>query len=229
MLASKQIAHEKVIRSFIRALNDSSDRYILKGGTALMLCYGLNRFSEDIDLDSTDRKTIRTVVDKFCKESGYSFRIGKDTPTTLRFLIHYDDSKPLKVEVSYRTKRLSRDITVINGILVYGINKLCDMKRGAYQSRDRIRDLFDLSFIVNKYFNELDYELLLNVAEAISYKGDLKQFDYLVATQHDEFIDDDALAESFMNAIDKLGLLTDRDTGENEHEKSCINHPFADK
>ena len=120
MLASKQMVHEKVIRSFIRSLNDSSDRYILKGGTALMLCYGLNRFSEDIDLDSTDRKTIRTVVDRFCKKNGYSFRIGKDTPTTLRFLIHYDDGKHLKVEVYSRKKRVSRDTTVINWVRTYG-------------------------------------------------------------------------------------------------------------
>lgn len=228
MLASKQIIHGKVIRSFLHALNASSDKYILKGGTALMLCYGLNRFSEDIDLDSTDRKTIRSVVEKFCKENGYSFRVGKDTATTLRLLIHYDDSTPLKVEVSFRRKNLSfKDTAVINGILVYGINALCTMKTNAYQSRDKIRDLFDLSFIINKYFNDLNESVLFSAGDAISFKGGLEQFDYLVATQHDDLIDENVLAGSFMEAMDMLGILSGQ--SEREQEKSFESHPLEDK
>ena len=225
MLASKRTEHEKVIRSFLADLNSTSDSYILKGGTALMLCYGLNRFSEDIDLDSTDRKTIHSVVDRFCKKNGYSFRIGKNTPTTLRFLIHYDDGTPFKVEVSYRRKHISlNDVTVVNNILVYGINTLCRMKTSAYQQRDRIRDLFDLSFIINRYADSLSASSLDGAAEAFSYKGGLEQFDYLVATQHDDLIDEDALAESFMLAIDALGVLSDSDG--KEKEQPFESHPF---
>ena len=43
--------HLHVIIAFLQALNVRTASYILKGGTALMLCYGLTRFSEDIDLD----------------------------------------------------------------------------------------------------------------------------------------------------------------------------------
>lgn len=222
--------HEDFMRCFLSFLNRHSAGYILKGGAALMLFYGLDRFSGDIDLDGTGRGEICAIAEEFCRENGCSFATEKDTPLTLVLLFSRDGGSTLRVTVSFRRRSLPcEDVTRIDGILVYGISTLCRMKANAYLQKERMRDLFDLSFIVNKYFDELDYELLLNVAEAISYKGDLKQFDYLVATQHDEFIDDDALAESFMNAIDKLGLLTDRDAGENEHEKSFSNHPFADK
>ena len=47
-----RIFHGKVLKAFVLALNKKSNSYILKGGTSLMLCYGLTRFSEDIDLDA---------------------------------------------------------------------------------------------------------------------------------------------------------------------------------
>jgi predicted nucleotidyltransferase component of viral defense system len=37
--------------SYLLLLNKRTDQFILKGGTALARCYGLDRFSEDIDLD----------------------------------------------------------------------------------------------------------------------------------------------------------------------------------
>lgn len=45
--------HGLAIRRVLRGINSSQGNpFVLKGGTALMECYGLDRFSEDIDLDS---------------------------------------------------------------------------------------------------------------------------------------------------------------------------------
>ena len=48
--------HLAIIKDFILFLNSKSNEYVLKGGAALMFLYNLDRFSEDIDLDSTDPK-----------------------------------------------------------------------------------------------------------------------------------------------------------------------------
>ena len=47
--------HLEIIKEFLNTLsqnNYAKDNFTLKGGTALLMCYGLDRFSTDIDLDS---------------------------------------------------------------------------------------------------------------------------------------------------------------------------------
>ena len=65
-----QKQHEMVIRAFIEYLNTNDDSFILKGGTALFLCYHLDRFSEDIDLDGSVNKLI-PLVEAFCLQNNY--------------------------------------------------------------------------------------------------------------------------------------------------------------
>ena len=56
--------------------------------------------------------------------------------------------KPLKIEVSYRNQQISeRDWQIVGGIKVYSIDALARMKANAYNGPDKIRDLYDLSFI----------------------------------------------------------------------------------
>ena len=214
MSDSWRFEHKKVIDSFLEFLNSRTNQYILKGGTALMKCYNLNRFSEDIDLDGR-KKDIISLVDEFCKKNGFSYRIGKDTDTVKRCFINYgNDGRPLKVEASFRRKDFSdAEINRINGIIVYSINEICIQKAGAYAQRDKIRDLFDLSFITNNHFDELNPFVRSALRNALEFKG-LEQFDFIVKDQPDELIDIDVLAENFLKAFDKLGILSNE--GEQE-------------
>lgn len=205
-----RIKHGEVIKDFLNYLNQRSGNYILKGGTSLMMCYGLDRFSEDIDLDGTDKQKIKNIVADFCKDYGYTYRIAKDTDTVKRFMINYDSNterpKPLKVEISYRTRNINREnVTIKNGIAVYNINSIARMKSSAYTGRDKIRDLFDISFICNKYFDELSETIKDVLRDSLGQKG-IEQYDMVVNEQSDELIDNDLLAESFLNAWEKLGL-----------------------
>lgn len=204
-----QAEHKKTIVAFLKYLNEISENYILKGGTALLSCYGLDRFSEDIDLDGKDTE-IETIVSKFCEERGFTYRIGKDTATVKRYFLNYgNDRKPLKIEVSFRRKQINtEEIRRINGILVYDIDSLCLMKTNAYSSRDKIRDLYDITFICNNYFDNLSPQTLLQMQAALSYKG-IEQFDYILREQKDELIDENKLASDFLLMFDKLGLLYD--------------------
>ena len=196
--------------SFLVFLNRHSNQYILKGGTALMFAYNLNRFSEDIDLDGTNKEKIKEIIDKYCKIYGKTYNIKKDTDTVFRVMLKYNEKKdPLKIEVSFRAGFIPEDAyqkTI--GVAVYNINNLANMKAMAYMGRNRLRDLFDITFIVNNYYDQLDSSVRSGIISAFQYKG-LDQFDYITSQQSDPLIDPKVLQDSFLNAYDKLGLFVD--------------------
>ena len=200
--------HYKVINDFLIYLNKQTDEFILKGGTSLLVCYQLDRFSEDIDLDAKSNRNIKKIIDDFCELNNYKYRIAKDTDTVKRFMINYETiEKPLKIEVSYRRKDIKEEeITKINGIEVYKINELCLMKASAYSGRDKIRDLYDVCFICNNYWNELSDDAKKFIRIAVEYKG-LEQFEFIIKDKKDELIDNKKLEENFLKMYDKLGLL----------------------
>lgn len=209
---SWRVKHIEVIHLFLNYLNNLTGDFVLKGGTALMLCYGLDRFSEDIDLDGTNR-SIGDIVSDFCTKERFSYRVAKDTDTVKRFMINYGNvGKPLKVEVSFRKKMISKEeIVTINGIVVYTVDILCAMKANAYAGRDMIRDLYDLSFICNRYWDVLSDVSKAVVRNAVGHKG-IEQFDFVLKYQEDDIIDKDKLESDFLEMYDKLGLLTSRET-----------------
>lgn len=206
-----KVMHYEIIKDFMSYLSASAgNKYILKGGTSLMLCYGLTRFSEDIDLDGFDNNFIK-YVDNFIKSfsnkyPSISYRVAKNTDTVKRVFIHYGNIKPLKVEVSYRRKQLNtNEVTVINNIVVYNIETILSMKLNAFNHRDKIRDLYDIVFIYTNYKNYINSNLLCMLRDAVEYKG-LEQFDYLVKNQKDDLIDNDVLASAFLTMYYNLGL-----------------------
>lgn len=209
MDAEQRAAHEEIIDKFLKYLSVMDAKFVLKGGTALMKCYGLDRFSEDIDLDG-DGVNFIEICEQFCKEHNFSGRVAKNTDTVKRFMIHYSESfmaKPLKIELSARRQFIPQEETVvINGILTYRLDMLAGQKCQAYTSRDKIRDLYDITFICNNYFTELSAMTIQALRGIVEYKG-LEQFDYLVTTQKDELIDEEKLEFDFLTMIDKLGLL----------------------
>jgi len=143
-------------------------------------------------------------------ENRYSFRVAKNTDTVERCMVNYTNAgKPLKIEASYRRREIPAGETeTINGIKVYGIEPLCVMKVNAYAGRDKIRDLYDVTFICNNYFDKLSPQTVALVRGAVEHKG-IAQFDYLVKNQPDELINTDKLAYDFLKMYDLLGLLLD--------------------
>ncbi|MDR0446102.1 MAG: nucleotidyl transferase AbiEii/AbiGii toxin family protein [Oscillospiraceae bacterium] len=204
-----RIRHGEVIAEFIAFLNNDNTNYVLKGGTALAACYNLDRFSEDIDLDGTERQLIE-IVEEFCSGKGYDYRVAKDTNTVQRCVVNYGNvGKPLKIEASYRRTHIDeRETARVNGVLVYSIEQLCAMKINAYMSRDKMRDLYDIAFICNNFIDSISPQTTALLRNALEYKG-LEQFDYMINTQSDELINPDKLAEDFLKMFDKLGLLVD--------------------
>lgn len=204
------VSHKKLITEFLSYLFANSQDFVLKGGTSLMLCYGLDRFSEDIDFDGFGRgkETFFILVDRFVTMSNgsMSYRIGKDTDMVKRVFIHYKGSKPLKVEVSFRRARVMQDeVSVINGMLVYTIPMLFMMKINSFSGRDKIRDLYDIVFMYHNYKNYLNGTLLSSLSDVVAFKG-VEYVDFLLKNQGDKLVNADLLAEKFMYMYYDLGL-----------------------
>lgn len=198
--------HKRVERNFLASL-DSNSPLILKGGTALMFCYGLDRFSEDLDFDAIAHANTERYVKSFCSKNGYSYFRKKYTDTVQRLTIHYGGEKPLKIETSFRDHSLSLSDTISkNNIRTYPIDTLAQMKMTAFMSRDRIRDLYDVSFITNNYWEELSQPIQRLYRTGFAEKG-IEQFDLMCATQDDDLINKDSLAESFLKALDKAKIF----------------------
>lgn len=197
-----QDKHNEVIMAFLKWINSQTDRFILKGGTALYQCYDLDRFSEDIDFDS-EKGNITNLVKNFCKQHHYSFNEKKDTRYGQRFLIDYGiPEQLLKIETSHRNKEISKNtITIINNIRTYTLDRLLIGKANAFNQRDRIRDLYDLCFFVVTQFDKLHEETKQEIKRVLSNKT-INQYEIVIKNQNDDLVAKRELMELVIKADD---------------------------
>ena len=154
---------------------------VLKGGTSLLLYYNLDRFSEDIDLDSiSSNPNISNDIEKIIKEKNWNYRIAKNIDTVFRVMIDYGGKSdkgdyPLKLEVSSRNSKLLKKgllkFTTINGVNVYTVEELIRMKCSTFSQRDKIRDLYDIGYLLKTFPKQFTQDNLKTVYQNINHKG----------------------------------------------------------
>lgn len=85
----------------------------------------------------------------------HNLRIAMNTWAVRRHVVHYRDDgmKPLKFEVSYRQADQidEANVTVIDSIRTYTIDKLASLKIDALVNLTKARDIFDTSYLLAKY------------------------------------------------------------------------------
>lgn len=196
----------------------NSDNYVLKGGTGLLFCYGLDRFSEDIDLDGIRKVKLDKEIQSACNDLGkYSvIRVTKETDTVLRYMIDYGsvrkESYPLKLEISFRNrssllKKLSK-IEVVNGFRIYSLETLINMKYVAFLNRDKARDFYDLYWCLKSNPDIIDKRLAGQLLEGLNYKG----VDILVDMLKEEVLRDHILRDMDPETVmlEFMSLLEER-------------------
>jgi len=219
--------HKRMLGKTVKAINEDSSGFILKGGTALLLFYGLDRMSVDIDLDAAGarsfelREKLKGIIEDYSRENGWEYRIGKDTDAVQRFFIHYSKDnerlEPLKIEVSFRNNEIeAEEVCSIEGIRVYTLDALAQRKASTYLQRDKIRDLYDICYICANKYSLLSKESKRLIRWALEYKG-IEQFDYMIRTQPDPLINSDVLETRFLEALEKNGLLMNRESEKETH------------
>lgn len=207
---------------FKKILNKVGDNFVLKGGTALLLYYGLDRFSEDIDLDAfSDNMNICNKI----KENNWEINVKKNTDTVYRIMLDYgakndNGSYPLKIEISSRNKNLLNSKSLkynnINGVNVYNLDEILKMKLVAFGNRDKIRDFYDLSFFLEKEPNCFSNEMLKDLKAKMEYK-DLDDLAFLLNKEFEK---------NHLKKIDGEKLVLET---YNKVEEMIINNNFNDK
>lgn len=166
-LSDDQTLHEKFIRAFCEEIHGNGKPLVLKGGAAFRLCYGLDRFTENIELDCSIKINLETFLNDNVSQIGLAFpalqgaflQKKKGLPGNNRFILRYGSSqdKHLKIEVSHRPATDTKSVCVMNGILVYTIDELIRQKLSALSHRTTARDLHDLVFLAVNYFDQYDH------------------------------------------------------------------------
>ncbi|MEY4978265.1 MAG: hypothetical protein RLZZ352_535 [Pseudomonadota bacterium] len=184
-LTPAQNTHVALMRTLARGFADLP--MVLKGGTALLLCYGLDRFSEDLDFDAPKRFNVVTRVERLLQgvATRYDIRVVKDTETVQRLKVHYEAkaifsrSAPhtpgvqrlLKIETSFRQAPVAEDVRMHEGIRVYALPRLVEQKLKALAQRTTARDLYDVAFLLRTHpnaFNPLSWQTLREAAQDLN-------------------------------------------------------------
>ncbi len=165
--------HKKLIETIVKGL--STKPLVLKGGTALMLAYDLDRYSEDIDYDSNTKIDLVAEVGTIMRENTrmqYSIKSKKITDTTSRIFVNYTteniEEETLKIEVKNNLALQLEDIQNDRGFNVYSINWICQNKIDITRSRIKPRDFYDLGHISRQFkseLNEKNLRKLTHIAE----------------------------------------------------------------
>lgn len=176
----EQARHVALMRAIAQELTSrTGDAFVLKGGTALLLAYDLPRFSIDLDFDgrspSIDLTESIQAGAAAAQLPVHSLRDAKHTPTVHRQMLHYRDDvmRPLKIEVSYRQAQQidEDDVTTIDGIRTYRLEKLASLKIDALVNRTKARDIFDTSFLLHRYPEAISDDDLTRIDQLIDLIG----------------------------------------------------------
>ncbi|MGB9628929.1 MAG: nucleotidyl transferase AbiEii/AbiGii toxin family protein [Thermodesulfobacteriota bacterium] len=134
---------------------------IFTGGTMLRLCYGLNRFS--IDLDFWLNKEIE--IGKYFKKlrdflsKKYIIKDAENRFYTMIFEIRSKDyPRSLKIEIRKKQGKFKTDMTIAYSkysnlqVLVrsLSLDELMRTKIEAFLSRKEVRDVFDIEFLLKR-------------------------------------------------------------------------------
>lgn len=134
---------------------------IFGGGTMLRLCYGLNRFSVDLDFWAANKidsaaffKDMKNLLAR-----AYSITDAADKFNTLLFEVRSKDyPRLLKIEIRKEEKKVEVEQSIAfskysNTQVLLGTVSLKDMmaaKTEALIDRKEIRDAFDIEFLIKK-------------------------------------------------------------------------------
>jgi predicted nucleotidyltransferase component of viral defense system len=164
--------HKRVARlqdMIVEALYQVFPRSVLHGGTAIWRCYFGNRFSEDVDV-YIDKDTKK--IDRFfegLKRAGFKVLKKRMTSNSLFSVLSFESTE-VRFEALFKNVRgIVKEYETYEGILfnVFTLNpdEIVREKISAYLKRRKIRDLYDIFFMLRyseKEGLQLDLQKLLH-------------------------------------------------------------------
>lgn len=204
-LSPRDAVHERLMRSVLKGICDTP--LVLKGGTALLLAYGLDRFSEDLDFDAPYKLNLESRIRR---RVPFGITVDgidplKDTATVTRYRVRYQSEhgkRSLKLEISYRTPPQPSEVRTFHGIRVASLPRIIDQKLKAAHDgddpRSKVRDLYDLDFVARCWPAIFTDEL---VSRLRSFTADP---DILISRYQADYDEDDLIPD--LVELDQLAL-----------------------
>ena len=137
------------------------NNFVFGGGTMLRLCYGLNRFSVDLDFWIVKQIHIPKVFESIKKTLAKHYTIKDSAQKFYTLLFEIRSSvypRSLKIEIRKEPRKIKIEQAIAYSqysntqVLVNAVS-LDDMMRGkihAFLDRKEIRDVFDIEFLLKK-------------------------------------------------------------------------------
>ncbi|MCS7163621.1 MAG: nucleotidyl transferase AbiEii/AbiGii toxin family protein [Thermodesulfovibrio sp.] len=137
------------------------DSLIFTGGTMLRLCYGLNRFSIDLDFwfyREVDIERYFSRLKEFFLRH-YSVRDAENKFYTMLFEIKSKDyPRTLKIEIRKKIEKVKTEFSIAYSkysniqvlVRTLSLEEVMKSKIEAFLSRREIRDVFDIEFLLKK-------------------------------------------------------------------------------
>ncbi len=179
---------DEVIEVIYEILDDA----VIHGGTAIWRCYGGKRFSEDIDIYAKYPEDFKIKLERVLKRRGLKLIKFRQTANTL-FSEISNDTTSMKLEITRKKVRGTLSVyQKANGntldVLTLKPEELILEKLAAYNSRKRIRDIYDVYFL-SRLVSEMKIKKIVNESlqkiekptdeadlKAIVYEGEVPTF-----------------------------------------------------
>ena len=205
----QQAEHVEVMTAICRAFRKKNLPMVLKGGTALKLCYNLDRFSEDLDFDCAKaldlEKPLKEVFAQLGKSKAHlrnpDITIKKNTSTARRYRIVYAGDVTLKLETSLRGTPDDNDLIECDGIRTYKIGRLIKQKLGALKGRTAARDLHDVVYLYKHYRDDFSDDDLLDIKDLYDNQSEILD-EYNAAYNEDAILSTSDLLHDLSKIID---------------------------
>jgi predicted nucleotidyltransferase component of viral defense system len=154
-------------------------RAVLHGGTAIWRCYSGNRFSEDVDAYiEKDTKKINRFFEEM-KKAGFEIIKKRMTENSLYSLLSFGGTEVRFEALLRRAEGVMKEYETYEGILfnifTLSSEQMITEKIGAYLNRRKIRDLYDIFFLL-RYVTDAEKlkpnlkDLLRNFKEPVDEK-----------------------------------------------------------
>ena len=156
-LRIRRTSHREVAKAqdlMVQALYEVFPEAVLHGGTAVWRCYQGSRFSEDVDVYL--KKDTEGIEHLFIllEQRGFSIEKRKMTDNALYSLLRLGRTE-VRLEALFKAARgVLREYETIEGnlITVYTLSAedIIREKAAAYLSRRKVRDLYDIFFLLRQ-------------------------------------------------------------------------------
>jgi len=168
ILKLRKGSHKEIAKAqdiVVKILYETFEKAVFHGGTAIWRCYNGNRFSEDVDVYiPNDREKINFLFKKF-EKAGFRIEKKKISENSIYSKLKMNNTEVRFEALLRKSSGILKDYETAEGniIVVYTLTPedFIEEKVNTYLKRLKIRDLYDIFFLLRHVKNKDDVKKIL--------------------------------------------------------------------